>query len=160
MEREDTSYRKITINTQPLLIPLGFYVITYDRNIANHFILGTAVWTNSSKLSIFSNDNSKYFLIGGTVGLAYFPWSKESIGWHIAGYVTPGYKWEVNNSLKEEAPIIYSGSYLGYSFVCLKRIKLSLNAGAMYNYSFKVSDESQEDKGFTPTLMLETGVMF
>jgi hypothetical protein len=160
MEGKGKEYRKVTINTQPILIPLGFYVITYDRNIADHFILGTAIWSNSSKLSIFGNDNSKYLLLGGTIGLAWFPWSKESIGWHIAGYATPGYKWEESNGHREESPILYTGSYIGYSFVCFKRIKLSLNAGGMYNYSFKVTDETLMKNGFTPTVMLETGIMF
>lgn len=156
----EKEYRKVTINTQPILFPVGFYVITYDRNIADHFILGTAIWINSSKLSLLGTGNTSYSVTGGTVGLAYFPWSRESIGWHAAGYVSPGYKWEKSPDHREESPTLYSGLYLGYSLVCLKRIKLSFNAGAIYNYSFRITEETSLKNGFAPTLMLETGFMF
>jgi hypothetical protein len=143
-----------TVNTDPLVMLLGFYYITLDVKFTDHFIWGNALMYQNGRLCLLDAMKNDYWGIGYTIGLAWFPFDPESKGFHLALFYS-------SMAMFDATSVFYSpaiGAYAGYSFHFFETIKLSLKLGGLYTLRRNFTEFPKGD--ISPHVSFEIGIMF
>ena len=145
---------RFTVNTDPFTFLLGYFYITFDIKVSEHFILGNAIGFRIGQWALIPGLRDDIFGISYTCGLAWFHIGSDAQGFHLAGFISPMVLFH-GDGRPVFSPNI--GAYAGYSLHFWNRLKISLKLGGI----FQVDDLSTSLEGmFLPHISAEFGYMF